>query len=226
MKTRVIHLTALALTVIMILASCESRNVSVRDQTRRSEEQFRIIAVMPAIPADEKFRLSRFPNSGLDCTMAQLCTPEALHESRAAADLTRLLNKELSGVEPGRLTPMTRNLAAFHELTRGDENDTTRDLARRFGKAVDADHVFIPVLWRYREKETYSGASVAFSVYLLSVADGRALWMASFDKTQHSLTDEILGTPDTVRRGARWWSVGELMQFGVEDVVSRLPDLS
>jgi hypothetical protein len=80
---------------------------------------------------------------------------------------------------------------------------------------------------RYRERKgTAYGAdlpaSVAFSLYLLDVASGETVWSASFDKTQQSLSENLLDAAGFFKHGAKWLTAEELTRWGAEDTAVKL----
>jgi hypothetical protein len=97
-------------------------------------------------------------------------------------------------------------------------------LAQRFGKACGADHVILGSVWRYRERTPDMGASVAFTVYLLEVDNGRRIWRGRFDKTQQALTDDLRDAGIFFKEGARWLTAGELARYGIAQVMQSFPE--
>jgi hypothetical protein len=56
----------------------------------------------------------------------------------------------------------------------------------------------VGTIWRFREKGSVkempnSPSSIAFSVYLIEVANSKRLWRNSFDDTQKTLSEDVLG---------------------------------
>ena len=101
--------------------------------------------------------------------------------------------------------------------------DTPRQLAQRFGQAMGADHVILGSVWRYRDRTPDTGASVAFTVYLLEVDNGRRVWRGRFDETQEALADDLRNAGIFFQEGARWLSADELARYGIAQVMQSFP---
>ena len=89
---------------------------------------------------------------------------------------------------------------------------------------MGADHVILGSVWRYQDRTQDTGASVAFTVYLLEVDNGRRVWRGKFDKTQHALSDDLGDADAFFQKGARWLSAEELARFGIEQVMQSFPE--
>ncbi len=82
-------------------------------------------------------------------------------------------------------------------------------------------------LYRYREREGTDfainrPASVAFDLYLIRPDDGAVLWKGRFDKTQKSLSENLLDIDTFLRGQGRWMTAERLAELGLEDVLGKL----
>lgn len=68
-----------------------------------------------------------------------------------------------------------------------------------------------------------SPASVAFSLFLIRVTDGRVLWRGIFEETQQSLLENILKIGSFFKRKARWVTAREMAAEGLENLISTFP---
>ncbi|MEJ2025227.1 MAG: hypothetical protein P8Y00_09485 [Deltaproteobacteria bacterium] len=66
-------------------------------------------------------------------------------------------------------------------------------------------------------------ASVAFSLHLLRVADARIVWNGNFDKTQRSLSENLLDLKTFLGGGGRWMSARELGFLGLKQLLANMP---
>jgi hypothetical protein len=64
---------------------------------------------------------------------------------------------------------------------------------------------------------------VAFTLYLIDVANGRMPWTASFVETQRPLSENILDTRRFLQRGAKWLTADELARWGVKEIRKKSP---
>ena len=96
------------------------------------------------------------------------------------------------------------------------------------GRRLGSDLVVAGYIYRWRERkgEAYGvkrAASVAFSLSLIAVKDGTVVWSGRFDKTQRSLTENLLDLITFLRGKGRWMSAKELALIGLEKVVKEIP---
>jgi hypothetical protein len=142
--------------------------------------------------------------------------------------MTRLVNDVLQIRFADQMVSMEEAAAVYTDVIRDQTLDTPRKLAKKFGENLQADLVVIGTIWRFREKGTVkeiadSPASVAFSVYLMEVSNGKRLWRDAFDGTQKTLSEDVLGGLKQIKMGLRWLSVNELARYGVKNVFRKFP---
>jgi len=145
---------------------------------------------------------------------------------QAAAVVTGCLQQALDKQLPGLVVPQNETAGAEELLAYMKKTATIKDHALKLGAQVQASHIMAGAVWRYRERKgTAYGAdlpaSVAFSVYLLDVASGEILWNASFDKTQQSLSENLLDAAGFFKHGAKWLTAEELTRWGAEDTAMK-----
>jgi hypothetical protein len=68
-----------------------------------------------------------------------------------------------------------------------------------------------------------SPASVGFDVVLHAAPQGEPLWHATFDETQHGISDNLLNAFRYPGGGMHWLTVEELVRWGAGEVATRLP---
>ena len=116
----------------------------------------------------------------------------------------------------------------FSQLASSNPTLTDRDIYVQIGKALSADGVLGGHVYRWRERQgtDYAAsrpASVAFDLYLMSAGDGMILWKARFDKTQISLSENLLDLQTFLKAKGRWMTADELAEIGLTDFVETLP---
>lgn len=154
------------------------------------------VAVMPFMRGKQPKGIDDPINKILNCPLPDLClidndVPRGVDNS-LTVNLQNILKKNMGDKIIG-LAQVRDTFAAMQEL----ESDTLKILAMRLGKAVDAQYVIAGIVWRYTDRvgpalAAESPASVAFSLYLIKVENGQGIWKGTFDKTQRSLSDNIL----------------------------------
>jgi len=96
------------------------------------------------------------------------------------------------------------------------------------GKALGADGVVAGYVSCFRERVGYKysaerPASVTFVVYLIRTSDGEIVWGGVYDKTQQSLSENILQASTFFSRGLKWVTAAELAEEGVEEMLKTFP---
>ena len=103
------------------------------------------------------------------------------------------------------------------------------EILKEVGKAFEADAVLVGEVYRWQERVgTDYGiekpASVAFDLSLIRSSDGAILWRSNYDKTQKSLFENLFDLSTYVKSGGRWLSARELAGFGLEHLISEMPE--
>lgn len=135
-----------------------------------------------------------------------------------------LLSKE-SSVD---LVPPEEARKALYTLKDAWYEADEKVLLRKIGESLAADAVLAGHVYRWRERvgtdyAVSRPASVALELALLRVADGSIIWKSRFDKTQASLTENILDLNTFLKGKGRWMTADELAEIGLSDLVKRLP---
>lgn len=112
-------------------------------------------------------------------------------------------------------------------LFEGSSNDDIQ-IIQSIGKAVSADVALTGFLYRMHEREgteysVESPASVAFDLYLISVEDGSFLWKGSFDKTQKSLSENLLELKTFLKFKGKWVDADTLAEIGLTELLDNMP---
>jgi hypothetical protein len=116
---------------------------------------------------------------------------------------------------------------AYEKFVAVNSKSTPRLMAQSLGEALGTDVIILGNVWRYRERDPKafdppSGASVAFNIVLLKVETGQRVWKGTFDKTQRTLSDNVL-SKGSFKRVVKWLSVNELARLGVQEVFKNFP---
>ena len=203
----------LLLGMVLILLSGNSINGNAETDHTSPEKadlstlQFKRIAVMPFLvgklesPEKPVEKPLRQPLKELNIDAAKLA-------EGAEQIMTRLVNDVLQIRFEDQMVSMEEAATVYADVIRDQTLDTPRKLAKKFGENLHADLVVVVTVWRFREKGTFqempdSHASVAFSVYLMDVAGGKRLWRNTFDGTQKTLSEDVLGGSTQTKMGRR-----------------------
>lgn len=132
-----------------------------------------------------------------------------------------------------RFFPITEGkcLGFLNSALATDINRSQLKIIQMYGTELNADAVLYGKIHRYRDRvgNDYSvatPASTAFTLTLIRVKDGATLWRYSFDETQQALTENLFNFKLYRRKGMRWLTAGELMEYGLklgqEDLEKRM----
>ena len=210
--------------LLMLLAACRPPGSQTQTLPGYEVVQMRRVAIMPFLAGNADLNADDQVKPTLDCTVQEFC--QTVNEKLGAGAetvLTREMQRAMELKLYDKVVPLADAAALYDRLPQNRLVDTPRQLAQRFGQAAGADHVLLGSVWRYRDRTPDMGASVAFTVYLLQVDNGRRVWWGRFDKTQHALTDDLQDAGLFFKGGARWLSAEELARLGVAQVMQSFP---
>lgn len=116
----------------------------------------------------------------------------------------------------------------FASLVSSGQNLEDIEIFQKIGQTFSADTVLIGYVYRWREREgtDYSvnrPASTAFDLYLIRSHDRAVLWKGRFDKTQRSLSENILDMETFIKGKGRWMTVDRLAELGLSNLMSKFP---
>ncbi|HVO24492.1 MAG TPA: hypothetical protein VMW56_12790 [Candidatus Margulisiibacteriota bacterium] len=190
---------------VVLLAGC-----SLLGRGPAIEEHIDLIAVMP-IEREEP--ASAVPATG----------PPRL-QAGAERVVTAEIYSVLASSSIWRFVP---DITVTQALAKLDVKGPLQVRAQALGKAVSADGVLYGTVSRYRERVgTEFGAtepaSVAFTLSLLSVSNGKVLWTRTFDETQQSLSSNLLNWWQFWEGGPRWFTAEQFTHLGVERLLNNL----
>jgi hypothetical protein len=206
--------------VVLCAAVCSSAPVAAQTGQISRLAMMPCVVGMPSPASAQGLSL-------LDCKQTDLTAEGQVAVPHAAAVVTGCLQQALDKQRPGLVVPQNETAGAEELLAYMKKTATIKAHALKLGAQVQASHVMVGTVWRYRERKgTAYGAnlpaSVAFSLYLLDVSSGDTVWNASFDKTQQSLSENLLDAPGFFKHGAKWLTAEELACWGAEDAAGKL----
>jgi hypothetical protein len=101
------------------------------------------------------------------------------------------------------------------------------EIPGRIAREFKADVVLTGYLFRWRDRvgADYAAsqpASVAFDLCLVNPEDGSILWHGRFDKTQRSLSENLLDVRTFLKGKGKWMTADALAGLGMKDLVRDL----
>ena len=102
------------------------------------------------------------------------------------------------------------------------------ELLVKVGQEFKADAVLVSHIYRFRERlgTKYAAerpASVAFSLHLIQIPEGRIAWQRHFDETQRSLFEDLFAFGTFLKRGGRWITASEMATSGLTKILETFP---
>jgi hypothetical protein len=214
----------LALLLPAVFAGCKTGPATSAHKSGLSIVKIKRFAVMPFIKGLPDTKIDQSMRRMLYCNLANLCFN--IKELKGNADelMTRHLQEALQKNYGEALIPLQEVQPAYSGLPKNPYSDTPQALAVALGKKLNADHIMVGTVWRYQERigsatGSPSPASVAFALYLVNVENGNPVWEATFDKTQQSLSENLLNYKEFFNMGARWLTADELARYGIDQVL-------
>jgi hypothetical protein len=144
--------------------------------------------------------------------------------------MTMILFNKLLEEKPYEFIPPGKARGVLSSIVSSDVSvglNSTKIL-QEVGRAFEADGVLIGYIYRWRERKggdygVSSPASVAFDLHIVRPADGALIWRGKFDKTQHSLSENIFDYDTFFQAQGRWMTVEKLAEMGLDKALARMP---
>lgn len=167
-------------------------------------------------------------DESLSCTVCLLLNDPKDLDPDSDFILTRYTHKALQERLGEKVITLEQSVEFYEQIPKDHVKDSPRSLAKKLGKALNADHIIVGNVWRYRDRVGGSGAisepaSVAFAIYIVEVDTGKLLWKEVFSETQRPLSENTLKARSFFERGSKWLSAKELAAYGVTQIFQKFP---
>nr|MBF0222930.1 hypothetical protein [Desulfobulbaceae bacterium] len=203
-----------------VMASDEPENIS----------SFGNMALLPFTKGDFIEKLGAQNISPLSCPIDQVCID--LSEGDETLFFMEKLDKRLQDIFKNRLDsnlfPVDETAKQNQLLPVNRAKDTLLSHALALADQLKVDYVLVPLLWSYSERignqfSAEKPASVALTLYLVSAKEKKRVWAESIDKTQQSLTDNLLNAKELIKLGGKWATAAELAEAGMLTILNDFP---
>ncbi len=178
-----------------------------------------VFGFRPAMPKGYEPGVMRSPVSGA----VFMAEPVPLDVTNRMTDslFSRLLEYERY-----ELVDSDQARGVFSSLVESNQGMNDMDIVQKIGQAFSADGVMIGYIYRWQEREgsdysVHRPASAAFDLYLIRPDDRAILWKGRFDKTQVSLSENILDVGAFIKGKGLWMTVDELAELGLNELLDR-----
>ncbi len=144
-----------------------------------------------------------------------------------AAAVTRVLRSQVHGDRRFLMVPVGQCVGFLNSLLEADVKASTLKLIRSFGRELGVDAVLYGKLYRFEQRiggpyAVKRPASVALSLHLIRVSDGKILWSFTFDETQKPLSEDLFKAGFYRKAGMKWLSAEELASYGISKAIGEL----
>lgn len=175
------------------------------------------IAVMPFFKGEEPANVETI----LSCTIDQFCPQDADVMQGGEKIVTDIAWKAIQKKYKEQTVSQDESWEVFGRIKTDGSSVTPRKLAIKFGRELNADHVILGNIWRFKESDfdQKKPGSVAFSTYLLNVDTGRRIWRFRYDSSKHS---SIRNFGDFFKQG-QTPSAEKITRLGVQDMMKDFP---
>jgi curli biogenesis system outer membrane secretion channel CsgG len=148
----------------------------------------------------------------------------------AATRVTQLFYRQLTNLQRCEVLSTERITRVMRSENTDRLAEQPRNEAVRLGNILGVHAVVIGGIYRFEQREgsglgVEKPASVAFDAHLVRVHDDRILWSAIVDKTQQSLSENLLRAHTFVKGGGQWMTAERLAEIEIESALKRFPYL-
>ncbi len=148
-----------------------------------------------------------------------------------ATMMTELLVKHISNKGHFEIiTPQTVEkefLDIYQVIDNTDKKDLLLEYIKQIGFAFNANAVLLGHVFRWEERigsdfSAMRPASVSFDLHLIETEKGEVVWTEEFDKTQKSLSENLLEIKTFIEGKGRWLTAKGLADIGISRMVKKL----
>jgi hypothetical protein len=210
---------AFLISSLILLFSCHIDNFQYRQRESfpLRIENIVVVGFRVALSEKEDPGLFRCPICG-STFMAEPLSNTVAEEM--TVDLFTYLNK----VKKYSLIPPEQAKGVYSTILSQNLTIGIIDMLKETGRSFSSDAVLFGYIYRWRERVgtrygVTSPASVTFGLHLVSPKNASVLWKGSFNKTQLSLSENLLDLSIFIRSGGKWLTARKLAQIGLEKLI-------
>ncbi len=101
-------------------------------------------------------------------------------------------------------------------------------VVQKVGEKFNADAVLVGYIYRWREREgtdyaVKRAASVSIDLHLIRPSNGAIMWKSKFEKTQQSLSENLLDLKTFAESGGKWLTIEKLAAIGFRKILEEMP---
>lgn len=163
------------------------------------------------------------------CPLCGMVSSGGKVQEGGAAAVEEIFLDRLSRVKGIEIIPSEKVQSVYKRISAEKFKAPLAQNMKQAGDEVGADFVVAGYVYRYVARVGYKysserPASVIFEIHLINAADGSIIWRGYFDKTQKSLMEDVFQISSFFRGGAKWLTVRQLAEQGMDEVFKTFPD--
>jgi hypothetical protein len=214
----------LLLIVGLCLSGCGGHEAARSSSEAKGSFNIETLYVAPFRVATERYEVG----TTMQCSMCGAVFVTGPVSSGDDVFMTEQLLAFLRSETPYVVIPPEAGKGDRYQILSDSLSVSRQALLLQMGEKLGADAVVSGTLFRFRQRKgsgfsVETPASVAFSVYLVRVSDGRLLWDGHFDQTQKPLSEDFTRFFSLVKSGWGWLTAEQLAQQGMEQVMVSFP---
>lgn len=212
------------LCLLPFIGCSSGRHVTSRYFLPPQDVAFKTVAIVPfqkIDSGDREVTTARCPLSGV---VVRAC------ESSPKAEniIEKIFTDRLTACDRRVVLPSQKAGGIYKRISANSFTVSPLETLQQAGRELGVDAVLTGYVFCFRERKGYtysveSPATVVFSVHLVRVADGKLMWSGICDRTQKSLTENILDFPSFIRTGGKWVTAEELAAEGIDEILDSFP---
>ncbi len=213
-----------AIPVFIMNGSCQSKQ-SESAKVKRSAPIHKVVGMgfLSALAPNDESGIFSNPLSGT--IVAAEPVPE-----KTVLKMSDVLLEKVGAAKKYALVPRRQAMGIYSGIIASDENVDTSFMhaLQVIGRTFEADAVLVGYIYRWKERQgsdyaAESAASVCFDLQMVRPMDGEILWKDKYDKTQQSLSENLLDIGTFMKGGGKWMTAEQLALVGLEQMVDKMP---
>ncbi len=220
---KAIGFLTLSMGVIFLILSVSTQASQENSASPASLKRIGVISFRPLIPEAESGNTVFCPLCGIGSGSGKVM--EGAEKIVEDIFIERL--KKEKGLE---IIPSEKVQSVYKRISSEKLKGNLIENLKKTGRELGADILALGYVYRYTERVGYKysserPASVIFEIHLVSVDGGDIIWRGFYDKTQKSLMEDVLQIGSFLKGGAKWVTVRQLTEQGMEEVFKTFPEI-
>jgi hypothetical protein len=219
-----------AVTVVFLLFSalymtgCSGDQAATGSSEVKGPFNIETLFVAPFHIASERYEVG----TTMQCSMCGAVFDTGPVASGDDVYMTEQLLAILRSETPYTIIPPQAGGGVLSQILSESLSVSRQALLIEMGRSLGADAVVSGTLFRFRQRvgtgfSVETPASVAFSLYLVRMSDGRLLWDGHFDETQKPLSEDFTRFFSFIKGGGGWLTAEQLAKHGMEKTMKNFP---